>query len=248
MLIYAPQPDEEFAPVIGGFSDAQFALLENRLRSLKPAIRYQKELEQGIHPAAPQFTLKLHREDRDRAIAIVHEIMESIRSQLSRREAEDLEIAALVRQFTRAWHADDRIAADLMQCYLCREIQYFLERLLLRAKIEWAVNLWLDGISFQEVKVVREFELEVLGYVYIGTNQTREPFEASLVASTSDSALERFSARFGDHSRLLSAAVIRRDVCEAYSIAKSTYHVRVGSTVPRENGQLVEWAFEFVKL
>jgi hypothetical protein len=174
--------------------------------------------------------------------------MDCIRPTLSRFEAEDSEIAALVRQFTRAWRADDRIATKLMERYLCREIQFFLERLLRRAKIEWAVDLWLDGITTQNVDVVCPFELEIVGYIWIGTNQTKEPFEASLKASANGPELERFSARFGDRLRLTSASVIRRDVSEIYRIDKSAYSVRVGNTVLRRDGQLVEWAFEFVKM
>lgn len=245
MLIYAPQPDAEFAPVIGGLSDQQFSLLESRLRLLTPAIRYLKELDEGVCPAAPQYTLKLHREDRGRAIPIVHEVMDCIRPRLV---SEDCDIAALVRQFTRAWQADDRSATELMQTYLCQEIQSFLGQLLRRAKIEWAVDVWLDGITAQDVNMVCPFELEIRGYIWIGTTQTREPFEVSLQASKCGPALERFSARFGDRLRLSSAAVIQCDVSEIYRINDSAYSVRVGSTVHRRDGQGVEWAFEFVKL
>ena len=245
MLIYAPQPDAEFAPIIGGLSAELFDLLESRLRSVMPAIRYLKEQEEGTHPAVPQFTLMLHREDRDRAMKVVHEAMARVPPHQFVLEREDRELAALVRQLTRAWQADDSFAVNLMRSYLCQNIQYLLGRLLLRAEIELAVDLWLDGIIAQDFKLVQPFELEIRGYIYVGA--AKEPFEAELRASTRAPALERFSARFGDRSRLTLEAVIRRDVKESYPIDETAFRVFVGSTVRRKDGQLVDWAFEFVK-
>ena len=247
MLICAPQPDATFAPVIGGLTDEEFSLFERRLRLAVPMVRYTKEQDEGTHPAVQRFTLKIHCEDRERALGIVHEVLEGISPRRPRLEREDREIAALVRQYSRALQADDRIAAELMETYLCQSIQHLLGLLLVRAKIEWAVELWFDGLHAQDMKLVGPFELEILGYIWIGTNQTQEPFEAQLQAPERGSVLKRFCARFGDRSRLTAESVIRQDVSETYPVEESAYSVRVGTTVPNMDGQLVEWAFEFAK-
>jgi hypothetical protein len=212
-----------------------------------PSVRLLREQDEVSHPAVVRFTLKIHREDRERALGVVHDVLERICPSRPRLTRDDRDIAALVRQFARAVQASDRIAAQLMEAFLCRDIQYLLERLLVRAKIDWAVKLWFDGLHGQDVKLVGPFEVEILGYIWIGDNQTQEPFEARLRASESGPGLEWFCARFGDCTRLIAEGVIRRDVAEDYPVEESTYKVRVGATVPRKDGQLVEWAFEFTK-
>lgn len=247
MLIYGPQPDAEFAPVVGGLSEAQFELFEHSLRRIVPAIRYSKARDQRGHPAVPRFTLSLHQDDRERAIALVHETMDRISPYLPGVRRFDSEIAATVRQVMRARQADDRIASELMERYLGESIQCLLAWLFRRAKMEWSVELTLDGLAAEDVELVQPFELRIQGTVALLTTGTHEPFEAELGASAHGSALERFAARFGDRARLRSEGVIRRDVMESYPIDDAGYCVRVGSSVPRKDGQLVEWGFEIVK-
>ena len=250
MLIYGPQPEAEYVPVLGGLTEEEKGLFESRLRALVPALRFLTEADEDGHPAIRRFLLKLHREDRVRATAAVHEVMERIRPPLSRIEAPDQDIAALVRQFARAHEADDRPAARLMRGYPCREIEYLLTRLLERAKVAWAVDLWLDGVSAQECTFVPPLGLDVRGHVdVVGPSgfMKREPLEAELRASKDSPALEWFNARFGDRTRLAAEGVIRADAGYNHPSEVGAYRVRIGSSVTRHAGQLVEWAFEFTK-
>lgn len=251
MLIHAPSPDAEFAPVFGGITAEEFNVFDEYLAAVVPAVRYLKELDEGGHPAGPCFTLKLHREDRERALPAIHEAVDRLRPQLPQIGRDDRELAALVRQAARAWNSDDQIAFQLMISYLCRTLQYLLERLLLRAMVEWAVDLWLDGISAQDVRLISTSELVIRGYIYAGKSsvgsQWQEPFEAELQSSVSSPALEVFVARFGERTRLALAAVTREDVAEDYTIRGTVYSVRVGGSVRRTGEELVEWAFEFSK-
>jgi hypothetical protein len=251
MLIYAPCPDEEFAPVYGGITAQQFDALEADLAAVVPPVRYRKELDEGTHPAVQLFTLRVHRHDRERALPAIQEAMSRIAPQLPWVARQDRELAALLRQLARARGADDHIAAELMKGYLVRDIQYLMERLLCRAKVEWAVDIWLDGIAAQEVQFVPPCELALRGYIYAGRgsdgSQRREPFEAELRSSAHGPGLEMFVARFGDRTRLAAEGVTRADVSEGYATDEGTFSVRVGGSVRHSGGEPVEWAFEFTK-
>ena len=250
MLIYAPCPDAEFVPVFGGLTPEQFNLLESYVVAVVPAVRYLKELDERIHPAVQRFTLKLHRDDRERARPAIHEAWNRIRP-LPRITAADHELAALLRQLARAREADDLIAAKVMERHLVRSIESLLERLLHQAKVEGVVNLWLDGISAQEVQFAAPYGLGMRGYIYVGrssdASQWQEPFEAELRSSAHGPGLEDFVARFGNRARLASPTATLGDLAEDCPIDDGTFSVRVGGSVPRTGGELVEWALEFRK-
>jgi hypothetical protein len=252
MLIYAPNNDAEFASVLGGLTDEQFVRFQERLGTESPTIRFIKELDEGNYPEVFRFTLKVHQADRGRAMPAIHEVMEQINPTLSQIEQEDQTIAALIRQMARANEAKDLIASDLMKGYLCNHIEYLVGRLTHRAKIEWAVDLWTDGISSQVVQLVPPLEAELRGIIWARRtsdgSQGREPFEAFLRASAHGPALEQFIVRFGDRSRLALEGVVKTDFEHAYQVSDWEFSVCIGSGVPHREGQIVNWAFEFTKM
>ena len=253
MFIYAPSPEAEYAPVFGQLTLEQIGLFERRLSAQVPAVRFVILEEERIHPTVERFILKLHRDDRDRAMAAVQEIVDQIVPLLFPRiKVHDRNIATLIRQLWRAHEADDQIAIRLMKEYLCSELGAIVERLLMKIHRDGAVDLRLDGIGAQEVSFVPPFGLKIIGYIYVGRgsdlfNCGRRPFEAELGASDDSSALERFNVRFGDLAHLTSATVIKADATDSYSYDDTVFSVRVGRSVPHQAGQLVEWAFEIAK-
>jgi hypothetical protein len=251
MLIYAPSDGEEFAPVVGGLTEDEFRLIEDCLITQAPGVRYLKVADGGTHPSVQRFTLLLHREDRERALPAVDEAVNRIRPYVSRIEWMDRTLAVLVRQAARAREAGDQAAVDLMVSYLFREAQWLLEVLLNRAKTEGAVDLWLDGISAEDVAFVSPFGLEARGHIHVGRSsdgsQWHEPFEAELQASVGAPALERFVVRFGERGRLVSEAVVRADLEEEHPLGGRAFAVRAGSRAPRCAEQALDWAFVFTK-
>jgi hypothetical protein len=252
MLLYAPCNEIEYPPILGGLTEEQFDLFERRLRKEMPEIRFLKLLEEAGFPRLQRFTLKIHHEDRDRATPAIHETMELISPLFPGIVREEREIAALVRQYVRAKEACDQTATELMTGYLARHLGYLLERLLVPAKLQWLVDLRLDGINSLEVTIIPPFELEVLGYVSIGRSsdgsQAREPFVAELRASSNRPELERFVARFGDLNRLTSEGVIKGGFPDNLLAGDTAYRMRVGSSVNLADRHLVDWAFEVAKV
>lgn len=251
MEIYAPCSDAEYVSTLGAMTADEFALLESRLKEEIPPLRFLKEPEEGVFPTIPLYTLRIHRDDRDRSHSAIQEVLQRLWPQGFGIRSDDRELAARVRQYVRALEAGDRVAVKLMKRDLTFALESHLNRLLYKSKLGQSVSVWMDGIVAQQVHVVAPLGLLIQGYVYAGRasdgSQWREPFEAELHASHEGDALAQFFARFGDLERLVSEGVIRADVSEDYPLDESVFQVRVGNCVTRREGQLLEWAFEFTK-
>jgi hypothetical protein len=160
----------------------------------------------------------------------------------------EYDLAALVRQYVRAANADDQVAAGQMFYLLARDVEGLFVTLLAPAQAAGSVHVWFDGIGGQQVTVIPPFGLEILGSIACcgGSDDCflRQPFTAEIRAAADHSSLESFVARFGDRERLVAKGII---ACAASDYVLTGYRVRIGSSVPFIDGQLVQWAFEFTK-
>jgi hypothetical protein len=253
MLIHAVNGSDEFGRVLGGLTDSEFAIFQERLESEFPALRFAKGLNEVCHPALPRlFSLLVHKQDRSWAYMVVLDLNEQINPRPSHIEQRDQEIAACVRQLVRAKNAGDQIAFDWMRGYLNRGVEHLLERLMHVEKIKQATDLWLDGLRAEQATVVQPCGVELLGVIRpVKCNdgwQGDQPFEAFIRASEHSPALEEFVAKFGNRSLLASHGLTRMDIEEIVCGGNCSFRVRIANSVPLREGENMDWAFEFTKL
>src|SRR5579884_1908389 len=115
MRIWAPQGDAEFMPVLGDLTEEQLAVVERNLKAAVPDVRFIRVQDGTWIPALRRFTIKVHREDRERASPVISATTRALSPMLLRRRAirEERDVAALVRQYVRATGDGDPVAADV---------------------------------------------------------------------------------------------------------------------------------------
>ena len=112
MRIHAPRDDDEFVDVIGGLKEEELVVVERLLATDAPDIRFVRVQDENWIPSVRRYTIKVHREDRERFSVLVFAMLGVLTPMLfqPRVVAEELEVAAQVRHYVRAIEADDSTA------------------------------------------------------------------------------------------------------------------------------------------
>jgi hypothetical protein len=248
MRIDSPNPDAEFQTVVGGLTEEQFALIEARLHTEAPEVRFTRERESTVFVDIHRFALKIPREDQHHYAVVVRLIMDIAQRPRRQLESGAGDLASLVRH--RANAGTDRKTVDLLEGELGSALERLSTRLLRRAKLEGSLDLWFDGIGLLESLVISPLEISLRAYIYAGrastSDEDRHPFEARLRSSPEGPYVDQCLIRIGDRPRLVQQLVMPAELKLEYT-DDNQFTVRIGEAVPRITGQAIEWAIEIEK-
>jgi hypothetical protein len=254
MRIFPPSEAGQLLNTLGGLTEEELALVESRLKTEAPDVRFLHVPDESWIPWVRRFTLRVHRDDRQRASPVIDAVLRvldplSFRPRVLRWESA---LAAHLRQYVRAREAGDPVATTVARKDLFADLEWLLESLLGEEPLSRSLDIWLDGISAEWVTMTPPFGLSILGQVTCGRasdgQQGQRPFAAELATSKDAAALDHFVARFGRLDELVSEGVIKDGRPDLLLGGGDTYRIRIGVPVAYFDQPPIDWAFEVIKL
>src|SRR5262249_52586988 len=144
--------------------------IEHQLAADAPDIRFLMVQDESWITTVRRYTLRFHRDDREKARLLIDKALTALdpSKPVGRVGRTEARLAATVRQYVRAKDAEDRVASQEAGSDLCRSLQWMVEVLIHYARLNQAVDLWLDGIGGTLTTIEARYRVAMLGHIWSG--------------------------------------------------------------------------------